>query len=436
MSWWKNTWERLTDWDRNPIYTSVRDEHDAITEKMINAYLKWEAFGNWIVKEVVQHSIQKSGLAWESPTVTDKIVIGWLMGKAAVPELIKAVGTEDKFGGGGNRRAKACKLLRRIKDPRAVPALIEAFRENDINVRDHVHIAVTETLGPKEAEKTFRECLKSDKWETRRTAIEGLAAMARYLCKEHEISEETVDEMIKLLEDDMSAISHQVCSALGDIGNPKAIPVLLKAYKGESNAWHREIVIIQVALLKGTENAEEEALEKIRNGDAGERNMAAEMLMGLTRIRAHTLSDGVIPALIKVLDEDTLTVRKAAALSLANIGGAKAVEGMLKSLEIIDKDVWRNAISALQKIEPERKHLKMLQRAAWRVRKVGRKVIGRPYTAKEMAALMGLHVSWTAKVDARVSSLVQKKVIPANFKPKAGKPTDVKRVNKLVRVAG
>lgn len=276
-----------------------------------------------------------------------------LGGRNAVPELLAALRGRDL-----QARLSAGRILKAVRDPQAVQALIEALDDDLAQVRsasasalgaivasqeDHDHarsgldvVAVLiETL--RDRAIPVRMAAARALGQTRdRRALRGLldalkdisphvrAASAEAIGKIGEVHPEegvrTLPTLIGLLNDHDSAVRTETAEALGRIGGactaPRArayaVPALLNAFRDPG---------VQV------------------------RSAAAEAL--------RQIGPDAVPGLVRALRDDEMQVRSAAAWVIRQIGdqygkaAARAVQPLLDALDDIDERVRWYAVGAL-----------------------------------------------------------------------------------------
>ena len=214
------------------------------------------------------------------------------IGEPAVDYLIKAL--EDRNKG---VRGRAAVALGGIGDKRAVPELIERFKDENEDMG--VRVSAAEALGKIKDEGAVPELikgLKNEKLEIRKIAAEVLM----------EIGEPAVPYLIEVLKnkDENWYLRRVAAEVLGGIGDKRAVPELIERFKDEN-----EDMDVRVSAA--------EALGKIKD-------------------------EGAVPELIKGLKNENWEIQRCSANALLEIGFEKVpeekrVEVEVKALLILER---------------------------------------------------------------------------------------------------
>lgn len=269
------------------------------------------------------------------------------------------------------------RLLGEMKDPSSVDALMNAMdpgasESNEKAMNKEIAIALG-AIGDKRAVPALTKCLTLKDDYTRIAAIEALGALK---------ATEAVDKLMDIASSDSQPpfVSKKAVMALGDIGDAKALPVLVKMMFKERNqvsfymessyalyqfgqpaadavlpvltgqdkeilAWAKESNIIEGALYAKAAQvlgdfhdarAEKAMLDKLNyNADDLRVKYFVRMRMadGLGRMR----SQAAAKALAKMLDEEEPNTRNEYIRAVVRIGGRESVDGLSKS---IFKGAW------------------------------------------------------------------------------------------------
>ena len=133
-------------------------------------------------------------------------------------------------------RRAAAEALEKIGDPQAIPALIEALKDEDRDVRRTAAWALGQ-IGPP-AVPALIQALRDEKWEVRQAAAEALEKIG---------DPQATPALIQALRDEDVGVRRVAAKALGQIGDPQATPALIHALRDEER-WVREAAA--EALLK------------------------------------------------------------------------------------------------------------------------------------------------------------------------------------------
>ncbi|RKY23959.1 MAG: HEAT repeat domain-containing protein, partial [Planctomycetota bacterium] len=152
-----------------------------------------------------------------------------------------------------------------------------------------------------------------------------------------------VPELVKFLKDKDESICRMAAVALGKIGDASVIPDIKKAMKGRSLQVRMSMVRALVAL--GDKSEKKVLLDGVKNEDSRVRAYAARIL-GLTR------DPEFVPVLTELLLNDrSPAVREKAAAALGRIGDPSAKAALEKAMGDYDPFVKAAAKNALQAIE-------------------------------------------------------------------------------------
>lgn len=236
-----------------------------------------------------------------------------------------------------NVRNRAAYALSKIGSPTAVPGLLVALKDKDSSVRSMVVIALGET---------------------------GDVTVAH--------------KILAALEDECSGVRDSAMTALESVGDATAMSKLLDIYRNRDEPHHTRVKALRVLGKIGGEAAASELLAISKNehsfgqlqaidalGKLGNTTAISGLLAMLkdkkenSHIRrdvvsalAHVANSMVVPTLLTTLEseDEGSVIRSHAAFALGRIGDAAAVPGLLTALEDKDRDVSREAASALESI--------------------------------------------------------------------------------------
>ena len=190
---------------------------------------------------------------------------------------------------------KACKALGEIGSDQSVPALLEVLKDPDFDMRASAAVA----LGEIKSDKAVRSLIQE---------FENINSYINELCNVECDTEEHEEVIGNHIQDATYALDN-IAYALGNIGDDKAVPILL---------------------------------QELNDPDSGVRASVANAL-GCIRAKC------AIPALIEALEDNDYWVRESVVDALSNIGDA-AVPALRKAVKYLDFDACVSAIEALSKI--------------------------------------------------------------------------------------
>ena len=127
-------------------------------------------------------------------TATDQATSAPSPTKVVSPTTQRLIDTVMDRGGDTDSRVSAIANLEQMKDPAAVPALIDALKDKDLGVRRNAAWALGRMKDP-----------------------------------------QAVPALIKALKDESSYVRRAAAVALGEIKDPRAVPALIEALKGEND---------------------------------------------------------------------------------------------------------------------------------------------------------------------------------------------------------
>jgi HEAT repeat protein len=239
------------------------------------------------------------------------------LGSSAVPALIDALRDDDP-----RIRQAACTALGKIGDPSAVPALIACLDQRNIS---EVAANALVQIG-KPAVPALIETLTNPNERVRKAACTALgqigdpsAVPALITCLDYwyisqaaanaliQIGKPAIPALIETLTNPNERVRKAACTALGQIGDPSAVPALIAC------------------------------LDKRDISEA-----AANALIQIDK--------PAVPALIEALTSPSNRARSAACTALGKIGDKTAVPKLITCLKDRDSDVRSSACTALGKI--------------------------------------------------------------------------------------
>ncbi|NQU24149.1 MAG: HEAT repeat domain-containing protein [Candidatus Nealsonbacteria bacterium] len=218
-----------------------------------------------------------------------------------LPELLTALADPDV-----RVRRHVADVLTRIEDRRAVTALLVALDDKDTEVRQGVAIALGRP---------------------------GLT--------------DAVEPLMKVLRSDESPFVQAIAaSELGDIGSPKAVPLLVEILASpRRGVWTRECAARALGNFR-EEPVFEPLVAALKDDQADVREAAAE---GLGRLRDPRAADVLIAAL-KDKDPD---VRESAAGAMGAVRNEKTLPALIAAMQNHDAAESRAAASALSQYGPD-----------------------------------------------------------------------------------
>jgi HEAT repeat protein len=266
----------------------------------------------------------------------------------------------------GVRRRAAEAALRRGPDDALLGPLVAALGDRDLLVRGSAAAALFR-LGPKAIEPVMAT-LQSENDRARASAVEIIGRMS--LPAEH-----VVDALARALGDRDPKVRREAADVLAGYGLA-AIPALRAALRDHRPDVRRAAVVAIIGIDDGAraaaddlaemladpddEAAEGAALALAADGETGRQALAIALTSTSRAVRYRAAialarvehGAAVIDALQGLLDDETMTVRRAAAEALEMIGrpAAAAAPDLLRAQEDPDPQVRRHATLALLRI--------------------------------------------------------------------------------------
>jgi HEAT repeat protein len=249
-------------------------------------------------------------------------------------------------------RQAAVMSLGKIGGPGAVEALVvalidehEAVRQSAGAMLKRVDANWVESEGAKRAVPTLRQSLQAKEYWVRQAANDVLAKigddqatqagteLATFDDPMHIKRQLTAEALAQGLADPDRDLRQACAEALGRGGDPKVVPLLVKALD-DSDEWVRK--------------ATAEALTTLNWQPTDEKQRARQMVILQQWEGATALGKAAIEPLIEALHIKTSSIRSAAAKALGKIGDARAVEPLAALLGDKYATVRRAAAEALE----------------------------------------------------------------------------------------
>ncbi len=274
---------------------------------------------------------------------------------SASPTLIQVLGAAHPI-----IRARAADVLGIRKDKSAVPALLDALKGEFYTVRARAAIALGR-IGDKRAVEPLFIALKDPEDDVRIGACLGLGFFKE---------PSTFDEITNVLLDDPKIEVRQAAAkALGNTGNPEAIPLLMEALHDPFWWYEREVQAGDLfdAIEKMGSAAVESLIEALKDNEGAVRKFAA-LLLG--RIG----DDRAIEPLGMALYDLHHDVGKVSAEALVNFG-VRSFEILVEALDHPEMWIRIHSVDVLPKIKEPRVGLVLLEMLKVSEREVKKHVI-------------------------------------------------------------
>ena len=247
------------------------------------------------------------------------------------------------------------------KSSKVLPALLQALKDSDSDVRDAAASALgsmSEVIPKKQLTELVEEllqALKDSKWKVRKEAARGLGSISQLIPKEQ--LDEVVRALLQALKDSDKRVSYAAASALGSMSEvipekqlDEVVTALLQALK-DSEWWVRQAAaralgsICQVIPKEQLTEVVRALLQALKDSGWWVRKGAASALGSMSQVIPKKQLTEVVRALLQALKDSKEYVRKAAADALGSISQVipekqltELVEELLQALK--DSD-WR-----------------------------------------------------------------------------------------------
>jgi HEAT repeat protein len=354
--------EALSEGDERAVYPlikALRDDNLGVQDAATHSLMA--------IKNEVTAYMMLPLLREDSYLRNTALIILREMGNFTIPLLIVLLNDKDD-----DVRKFAINLICDIQYCNYPDKLVEMLK-NDPNA--NVRAAAAKTLGVLNYKKAIPQlvnALKDDEWVCF-SAIEALTVLK---------DEDSIDSIVKLLENPSEAIRFAAIEALGKIGSPRAEHPLLEHISSADEFERKATVIslVQVGTIPSSSNISIDLIEMLKDGDWDEKFIAIKGLLILREDRAiyHMIdiagsmefsapdreekiqvikeavfSFGCNDYLLKILEDDTFRYRQKLAIEI--VGHLKCTSrfNLIKLVKSNYRDIKRASINSLCQIESE-----------------------------------------------------------------------------------
>jgi HEAT repeat protein/beta-lactamase regulating signal transducer with metallopeptidase domain len=245
-------------------------------------------------------------------------------GRAVVP-LIQAISDENS-----SVRLSAVETLGKLRDPRAVQALIEALRQDpDPKVRAMAAWALGEIEDPAAASALSAALREDDDQGVRVQAAEALGNIE---------DASAIGALGEAVADPSVEVRRAAVEALGNMDDPRVVPLVLPSLRDDDVEVRRSAV----DALGNNESpqAVEPLIAATRDGDLEVRVSAIDALGNQGDVRAQS-------ALLEALGNERPEMRRAAVDAIGNLELETAPGEVIDAVRDPDREVRYGAVSAL-----------------------------------------------------------------------------------------
>jgi HEAT repeat protein len=261
-------------------------------------------------------------------------------------------------------RMAAANALRRLGDPAALPALIEALDDPHPGVRARAARACG-AVGDDRAAPALAARLDDGAGSVRRDAADALATIG---------TDRALKPLVGAVTDENEQVRYAAVMALGGYGRPAAIEPLVTALDDDSDAIRRAAVYSIVELLatapaEGSHRLREAVVDRLGAADRSVVDPLVELVEAsdqprerrnavwlVGRVAGEAGREEAVAALVDALEADDQLTARFAATSLVQLGGDAVEATLLDVLEDADRppEVRSKAAFVLGKVGGER----------------------------------------------------------------------------------
>lgn len=231
-------------------------------------------------------------------TYYDKqIEVASKLGKSAVPTLIKLL-SDKKY----NIRCFSADVLGKIKDKATIPYLIKASRDEHMNVRICVGMALTDFIytGDKELISALKTLLRDKEWEVRAYVIDAIGV---------EKSKIFTKDLLELLKDKNEWVRWNVIVALERINDLNTVPFISELF---NDSWEFVRAKAYHAVAKMNNSIIDKCIKELRSKNKKVRMFAIKKL-------GWIVNENTTNNLISIIDNADLKEQDLIACALGEI---------------------------------------------------------------------------------------------------------------------
>ncbi|MDD5222972.1 MAG: HEAT repeat domain-containing protein [bacterium] len=255
-----------------------------------------------------------------------------ILGKSRSPELVDKLIAEFRRGN-HIRKLSAIAIMGRLEDPRALPFLQRAIKNETDEIRAEAYRSFTAIAPTEETTPTLMDGLEDKSPLVRKAVTESLALVS---------GNNAESRLLPYLNDLDPEIRLTVIEALGRIGKVSSLQPLLNVYRGGNKQ-------VKMAVLRALGHIPDRSAWKflsdcLQEGDADLKRVAAESL--------GEIADGrSVPDLVVLLDDQDWSVRNTAVRALRRIKDRRSVSRLIEKLKDPEDIIKREIISTLAELE-------------------------------------------------------------------------------------
>jgi HEAT repeat protein len=268
-----------------------------------NELIKAEQFSDSITGEPVDVRVKVAAALADLPTVDGIKQASGLLKDPEKPVRLAAIQTLKKIG---------------AASPDTIKELMNGLKDGDVNVRKGTISVLTapDGIGPKQTPDVVAAVVDIMKREGGARASGGDVLSSPTF--DPVANSRSIPALEALLTDKDDGVKQGAADALGKIGDPSAVAILIGVlHNPATTADVRRVVIGAIALIAAPSG--EATLTEAINNPNDDNEARAQSAVGLGRIGTPT----AIATLVKALSDDDLNVRAAAVSALARAGNAQ-----------------------------------------------------------------------------------------------------------------
>lgn len=374
--------DRLSSDDPDEVRSAAFEAGDMGLESSVALLVRHIESRNLGVQEAAENSLRRIRGAGAVAAVAPLLRSEDAAVRNSAMDILREIGSDDikvlhglLHDADTDIRIFAADILGTSSSPLAVAMLCESLAgDPEVNVRYQVCISLGE-LGSVNAAPALSEALKDEEW-VQFAAVEALAKIRADSC---------VDILINALQDCSELVASTIISALGEMGNVRAVPILLQRLDNASGPLRnkavkaivqilgapslglfapRELATFRTYLLVALTDEDEEIVEAALTGLSGlgdtEATQAVLKLVGrLDPMREHDLLLSALHCLTAIgyneglrggLASGNEQVVRATVEVCGNIGCRRCAGLLVDAFDGLDRDMQRVAAHHLARI--------------------------------------------------------------------------------------
>lgn len=297
--------------------------------------------------------------AWYRSAEAVQVSLTWALGELGLPISLNTLSTALKSPMEGVR-INATDALGKIEDDKVVPLLLQSTEDTNASVRGNVAIILGKRREPAGVEVLIH-MLKDEDSEVRQSAATALGSIGDL---------RAFSPLIFALGDPDFVVQYHAARALGQLGDRRATEPLIVALKNKLYMTHS---LIQALTELADERAIEPLIDCLASTNPNIRDVLrsalisfgepcllqlvkrletthSDMRASIARVLGEMRNSAAVDALLKLLNDEDVSVKAVATHALGQIRDARATEPLINLLKDNHVDVRNSAAQVLGKI--------------------------------------------------------------------------------------